>query len=88
MPDLAAMLVRWSIGSQSPPGDRCAACRRTPLPGERVHELDSGRTVCELCFAALPEGRRRAVRTERVHAAERPLAVGPRPREPEHVRTA
>lgn len=75
MPDLAAMMMRRSLGSVSSAGDRCAACRRTPLAGERMHELASGRLLCELCFAALPEDRRRAVRSERVHASERRLAV-------------
>ena len=56
----------------------CGSCRRTPLPGERVHELDGGTTLCDLCFAVLPEGERVAVRTERVHASERRLAVVPR----------
>lgn len=78
MPDLTAMLLRRSLGTLPPVGDRCADCRRWPLPGERVYELDSGRTLCELCFAALPEGGRLAVRSERVHASERPLAVAPR----------
>jgi hypothetical protein len=43
-----------------------------------VHELDGGRKLCDLCFADLPEEHRVAVRTERVHASERRLAVVPR----------
>ncbi len=43
-----------------------------------MHELDGGRVLCDLCFAELPEERRLAVRTERVHASERRLAVVPR----------
>jgi hypothetical protein len=78
MPELAGWLLRRSLGRLSDSGDRCAACRRTPLAGERLHELDSGRVVCELCFAELPEERRLAVRTERVHASERRLAVAPK----------
>jgi hypothetical protein len=78
MPDLAAMLLHNSLGRLAPTGDRCADCRRTPLAGERMHELDSGRTLCDLCFAALPDGRRQAVRSERVHASERRLAVARR----------
>ena len=34
--------------------------------------------LCDLCFAELPEDRRLAVRTERVHASERRLSVVPR----------
>lgn len=78
MPDLAAMLVRSSIGTLPPCTASCAECRRTPLAGERMHELDGGRILCDLCFAQLPDERRLAVRTERVHASERRLAVAPR----------
>jgi hypothetical protein len=78
MPELAGMLVRRSLQAGAPSADRCADCRRTPLPGERVHELDSGRTLCDLCFAALPEERRLAVRTERVHVCYRRLRVAPK----------
>lgn len=78
MPDLAALMMHRSIGSLSPSRDTCGKCRRTPLAGELLHELDSGRLLCDLCFAALPEGRRRAVRSERVHVGERKLAVVPR----------
>jgi hypothetical protein len=75
MPELAAMLVRSSIGTLPSTATACGGCRRTPLPGERLHELDGGRTLCALCFADLPEERRLAVRTERVHASDRRLAV-------------
>jgi hypothetical protein len=75
MPELAAMLVRSSIGTLPPVTTSCEGCRRTPLAGERLHELDGGRVLCELCFAGLPEERRLAVRTERVHASERRLVL-------------
>jgi hypothetical protein len=78
MPDLASMLVRSSIGTLASQAACCGQCRRTPLAGERVHEVDDGVTLCDLCFARLPEDRRLAVRTERVHASERRLAVVPR----------
>jgi hypothetical protein len=78
MPELAAMLLRSSIGALTGAGDSCGECRRTPLAGERMHELDSGRVLCELCFRALPEDRRLAVRSERVRAGERRLAVAPK----------
>ncbi|MBD0281486.1 MAG: hypothetical protein ICV69_04725 [Thermoleophilaceae bacterium] len=74
MPELAAMLLHHSLHAAAP-GDRCAGCRRTPLPGERMHEIESGRKLCDLCFAALPKERRLAVRTERVHVSERRLLV-------------
>ena len=78
MPDLAGMLMRSSIGALTSSSEGCHQCRRTPLAGERVHELDSGQVLCELCFGALPEDGRLAVRSERVHASERRLAVVPR----------
>jgi hypothetical protein len=78
MPDLAGMLMRSSIGALAAPTDQCHDCRRTTLAGERVHELGSGRQLCELCFGALPAESRQAVRSQRVHASERRLAVVPR----------
>ncbi|HEY1273825.1 MAG TPA: hypothetical protein VGF25_02895 [Thermoleophilaceae bacterium] len=78
MPDLSAMLLRSSLRSVGRPGATCSGCRRTPLAGERLHELHSGRVVCELCFAALPEDGRTAVRSERIGASERRLAVVPK----------
>jgi hypothetical protein len=78
MPDLASIIVRSSIGMLPSTTASCAGCRRTPLAGERLHELDGGSMLCDLCFAVLPEGERVAVRTERVHASERRLSVVPR----------
>jgi hypothetical protein len=78
MPDLASILVRSSIGTLPPSTSACGDCRRTPLAGERMHEMEGGPTLCDLCFAGLPDDRRVAVRTERVHASERRLAVVPR----------
>ncbi|HZN90713.1 MAG TPA: hypothetical protein VFB44_17165 [Thermoleophilaceae bacterium] len=75
MPDLSALLMRRSVGALASSGGRCAECRRMPLAGEHLLELDSGRTLCELCFARLPDERRHAVRSERIHASDRPLSV-------------
>ena len=75
MPDLDAVLLRNSLGALDSGGANCACCERTPLTGERLHELDSGRLLCELCFLDLPEEHRIAVRSERVRAGERQLAV-------------
>lgn len=71
------MLLRRSLGALDG-GARCASCKRTPLAGERLHELDSGTLLCDLCFGALPEEHRLAVRSQRVGASERPLAVVPK----------
>jgi hypothetical protein len=78
MPDLAGMLLRRSLSSVKPALGDCSGCRRTPLAGERLHEMDTGRVLCDLCLVALPEDDRRAVRSERVHAGEVRLAVAPR----------
>ncbi len=78
MPDLASMLVRRSLHSTVATADQCSACKRTPLPGEGLHEMDTGRIVCDLCLAEIPEQDRRAVRSERVRASERALAVVPK----------
>jgi len=78
MPDLDALLVRSFIGALSATATSCTACGRTPLAGETVLRLDTGRLVCELCFAALPTERRLAVSKERVHASERRLSVVPK----------
>ena len=78
MPDLDAMLLRRSLSTPAPASNRCGGCRRTALAGERLHELGSGRVLCELCFSALPEDRRVAVRSERVHTGARRLAVARR----------
>jgi hypothetical protein len=78
MPDLSAMLLRRSLRSPRGGSARCSSCKRTPLAGERMHELGSGPLLCELCFGDLPEDRRLAVRSERIGASERRLAVVPK----------
>ena len=57
---------------------QCSACRRTPVPGEFVHRLGDDHAVCSLCLAKLPAAQRDRAVPERVHAAERHLAVAPR----------
>lgn len=58
---------------------RCSCCGRTPLVGERVHvggEQGAERSVCELCLLGSEDATIGAeLRTERVHAAPRPLVV-------------
>jgi hypothetical protein len=53
-PQLEIALLRRGVGDLAAARCRCHACRRTPLPGERVAEYDDGRTLCALC-----RGRRR-----------------------------
>lgn len=75
--DLSAALQRHSVrGARTLP--HCASCRRRPLPGELLHVYDAGKTLCTLCVGALPVETRAPLRSERIHAAERQLAVVPR----------
>ncbi len=78
MPDVAGILLRKSARTLDSDRSRCSTCRRTPLVGEQLHEMDTGRLLCELCVSQLPEEARQAVRSERVHASERHLRVAPR----------
>lgn len=78
MPDLAGILLRKSARSLDSGWSRCSTCHRTPLVGERLHEMDTGRLLCDLCVSELPATDRHAVRSERVHASERHLSVAPR----------
>jgi hypothetical protein len=73
--EIAPILVRHSLEALHADGPRCARCRRTPLVGELVHVLESGRRVCSLCVARVPSRQGPPVTSERVHATERPLAV-------------
>ncbi len=76
--ELASIFVRRSVGSLSSSVDRCSSCRRAPLAGELLHELETGRVVCQLCLARLPASKRETVGSERVLVGERKLAVFPR----------
>lgn len=78
MPDMDAILVRRSVGALGSGRAHCASCRRTPLVGERLHETDGGRQLCDLCVLDMPESDRHFVRVERIHASERQLDVAPR----------
>ena len=73
--DLEAHLLRKSVGTMAGHRDRCAACSRTPLPGELLYVLESAAAVCALCRATLSGSVRDSARTERVPAGERRLAV-------------
>ena len=76
--DLSTMLMRRSAGAVASHTGSCERCHRTPLAGELMHELEDHRHVCPLCLARLPESQREPVRSDRVRAAERRIAVVPR----------
>lgn len=76
--ELAAILVRRAAVAASEARTRCGACGRTPLAGELLHVFDSGRRLCALCLAGVPDEEPRPVRAERLPARERALAVARR----------
>lgn len=77
-PDLESIMLQKSIGSMESDRPTCSRCRRTPLVGEFLHRLGSGKLLCGLCLAGLPEPDQDSVRSERVHAAERSIPVAKR----------
>jgi CRISPR/Cas system-associated protein Cas10 (large subunit of type III CRISPR-Cas system) len=77
MPDIASILLRKSVGALSSGRTHCSSCRRTPLVGERLHETDEGRQLCELCVVDT-HASGHVISVRRVHASERKLPVGPR----------
>lgn len=77
-PDLESIMLRKSIGSMESDRPICSRCRRTPLVGEFLHRLESGRRLCGLCLAGLPDVDPAPVTSERVQAAERSIAVAKR----------
>src|SRR3954470_3535543 len=75
--DLADILLLNSVGSVRSDRESCSGCRRTPLPGERIHRMNDGKVLCPLCFAHVPEGKRADARPEKVHVGSTRLSVGP-----------
>jgi hypothetical protein len=76
--DLASLILRRSLGALGAGRDSCSGCRRVPVAGELLHVFESGETLCSLCLAGLPEAERSPLRSERVHVADRRLAVVPK----------
>jgi hypothetical protein len=73
--EIASILLRNSLGSLHSERTSCSHCRRVPLTGELMHELESGREVCSLCLAGLDGD---PVRSQRVRATDKPLSVVPK----------
>jgi hypothetical protein len=72
--DITTELQAHSVQAQTTaPG--CAACNRRLLPGETLHVYESGRSLCTLCAAVLPD---EPLRRERIRATTTRLAVVPR----------
>ena len=76
--ELASILLRNSLGALNADRPTCSRCHRTPLTGELMHELESGQGVCSLCLAEADGRDGDPVRSERVRATDKPLAVVPR----------
>jgi hypothetical protein len=76
--EIASILLRNSLGSLHSDRAQCSGCLRTPLIGELVHVLESGRQVCSLCLSGTGGSEGEPVRSERVRATDKKLAVVPR----------
>jgi hypothetical protein len=75
--DISSELQLHSLrAGHAAPG--CTACRRRLLPGEMLHVYAHDRTLCTLCASAQRADGAQPLRSERVHAAPRQLAVVPR----------
>ena len=73
--DMASLLVLGSLDRLEASEPQCSRCRRTPLVGELIYELRSGRQACSLCVARVASLEGEPVGVERVRHGERPLAV-------------
>jgi hypothetical protein len=76
--EIASILLRRSLDALHTDRPTCSRCRRMPLTGELMHELESGREVCGLCLSEAGGRDGEPVRSERVRATDRPLAVVPK----------
>jgi hypothetical protein len=75
--DLHDTLLRNSVARMGSDRPGCTSCKRIPLTGELVHDLDDGRHLCSLCLTRVPEGQRQTRRSERVHVGAMRLSVAP-----------
>jgi len=72
--DITSELQAHSVQARTTAPD-CSTCQRRLLPGETLHVYESGRSLCTLCAAVLPE---EPARRERIRATAVRLAVVPR----------
>jgi hypothetical protein len=71
--EFTSILIRNGAHRAEEP--RCARCRRSPLVGELLHAMASGKRACSLCVATLAAREGEPVSSERVRSGDRPLAV-------------
>ena len=76
--ELASLILRRSLGALHHDRASCSRCHRTPVAGELMHVFDSGKALCSLCLARLPEPERSPLRSERVHVGDRRIAAVPK----------
>jgi hypothetical protein len=73
--DLAQVLLRKGVSEMATHRACCSACKRSLLPGELAHEVQSGHSLCSLCL-----GERTPLASVQVSATEKRLVVAPMPR--------
>lgn len=73
--EIASLLLRNSLDSLHSDPPQCSRCRRSPLVGELLYRLGSGKRVCSLCVARSASIEGEPVDAERVRHSDRPLAV-------------
>ena len=71
-PELHRHLLRKGVGAMARDRSSCSGCHRSPLPGELMHELESGQAVCSLCLQG-----RATVASRQVGTGAKRLAVTP-----------
>ena len=76
--ELSSLILRRSLGAVGHNRDSCSRCHRTPVAGELMHTFETGRILCSLRLASLPEAERSPLRSDRVHVADLRLAVVPK----------
>jgi hypothetical protein len=86
--EIASILMRNSLGRLQCDEPQCSRCRRSPLVGELMYLMGSGKRVCSLCVARLVSHEGEPVSAERVRSTERPLAVVQQRAAPPHRRAA
>ena len=73
--EIASILLRNSLATPHADPPRCTRCRRSPLVGELLHVLRSGKRVCSLCVARSASREGDPVSTELVRSSGRRLTV-------------
>jgi hypothetical protein len=73
--EIASILMRNSLGRLRSDDPQCSSCRRTPLVGELMYAMRSGKRACSLCVGRSASREGEPVSAERVRSGERPLAV-------------